>query len=48
MQVLEYLATFTRYDWLWKDSADAAYAKFMKQVPCYHTVGYLGFGPIEI
>ena len=32
-QVHEYLATFTKYDWLWKENADAAYAKFIKSDP---------------
>jgi len=32
-QVNDYLSTFTVYDWLWKENADAAYAKFMKTSP---------------
>jgi dynein heavy chain len=32
-QVNEYLQSFIKYDWLWKDNADALYATFMKTSP---------------
>lgn len=32
-QVLEYLETFTRYEFLWVDDKHAAYSKFMKKNP---------------
>ena len=32
-QVLEYLQSFTKYDWLWKHNADSLYMEFMKTNP---------------
>ena len=32
-QVFEYLETFSRYDWLWKDNKEAEYAAFMREGP---------------
>ena len=32
-QVLEYLQSFTKYDWLWKHNADSLYQEFMKTNP---------------
>jgi dynein heavy chain, axonemal len=32
-QVNDYLSTFTKYDWLWREDAEAAYVKFMKTNP---------------
>ena len=32
-QVKDYLATFRKYDWLWKDNTDQIYKRFMDQNP---------------
>jgi hypothetical protein len=39
--VNEYLQSFSKYDWLWKDDKDLAYNLFMKKDPRYTLIIYI-------